>query len=160
MINYNPEITFSLENATINKDMFSALCYNLAQVGTSAKEAGDALRRLSVQIYDPARQEFKYTVDVLEDLARKWSEIGCTSFYLNPEETEEALMRANAINMLQRSTGVDLLRAETPGTSEIQNEKTVFDFLEPKAVKLGINISDLMDDEIDCITPLDNNEFL
>lgn len=136
MINYNPEITFSLDNATINKDMLSALCYNLAQVGTTAKEAGDALRRLSVQVYDPARQEFKYTVDVLEDLARKWNEIGCTSFRISPEEVVQGL-----------------LRAETLGTTEIPNENESFDFLEQNAYDKSKNFLD--GDNSGWLTPLD-----
>lgn len=134
-------------------DLIMAISAVTSHIAISVQEAGDALRALSEALID----EYK-TYQVDEETIDKFNRIGCTSFHMNPEEINN--LHRNAISMLENSKGVDLLAPETPSTTEIQNEKTVFDFLEPKAVKLGINISDLMDDEIDCITPLDNNEFL
>lgn len=62
----NLEITFTMDNAKINKDIFSALCYNMAQVGTSAKEAGEALRKLSICLYDK-QNEINYIHSVAPD---------------------------------------------------------------------------------------------
>jgi len=135
------------------EDLIMTISAVASRIGVSAQEAGDALRALSEALMDEYE---KYQVD--EETIDKFNRIGCTSFRMSPEEINN--LHRNAISMLENSKGVDLLAPETPSTSEIQNEKTVFDFLEPKAVKLGINIFDLMDDKTDCITPLDNNEFL
>ena len=48
----NLEITFTMDNAKINKDIFSTLCESIAQVGTSVKETEEALRKLSICLYD------------------------------------------------------------------------------------------------------------
>ena len=121
------------------EDLVMAISAITSRIAVSAQEAGDALRALSEALMD----EYK-AYQIEEETVDKLSKMGCTSFYMSPEEIK----------------GIDLLVPETPSTIDFRNEKTVFDFLEPKAVKLGINISDLMDDENDCITPLDNNEFL
>lgn len=115
IIDNNLTVTFSMDNAEINKDAFAALCYNMAQVGTSAKEAGEALRKLTVRLYDANRQEFRYASEVLSDLADKWNEIGC----INPVTPEEIAQ--------------GLLRAETPGTTENPNQNKHSDFLEQNA---------------------------
>ena len=114
-INNNPTITFSIDDTKINKDAFSALCYSMAQVGVSAKEAGEALRKLSIRIYDPISEEFRYTYDILNDVADRWNAIG----EINPFTPEEIAQ--------------GLLRAETPGATEIPNQNEPFDFLEQNA---------------------------
>ena len=129
-LDLNPQVSFTMENANINKDMFSALCYNLSQVGTTAAEAGQALRKI-VQVFNQDNQTWSYTTEALEQLADKWAEIGCTSFKIQPDEVED--IRRNAMTMLQNSKGVDLLRPETPNATETPNQNEPFDFLEQNA---------------------------
>lgn len=125
-LDLNPQVSFTMENANINKDMFSALCYNLSQVGTTAAEAGQALRKIA-QVFNKENQTWSYTTEALEQLADKWAEIGCTSFTIQPDEVEDIRRK------LQNSEGVDLLRPETPGATEILNQNKPFDFLEQNA---------------------------
>ena len=136
----NLKVTFTMDNAKINEDIFSALCQSMAQVGTSAKEVGEALRKLSICLYDKDKQEFKYTKDILEELADEWNEIGL----INPATPAEI------------SQG--LLRAETPGTTETPNQNAVFDFLEQNAYD---NEKDIFDGVTSgWLTPLDIDEKL
>ena len=114
-INNNPTITFSMDDTKINKDAFSALCDSMAQVGVSAKEAGETLRRLSIRLYDPISEEFRSTYDILNDVADRWNAIGNVNPF-TPEEIAQGL-----------------LRAETLGTTENPNQKEPFDFLEQNA---------------------------
>lgn len=136
----NPQVSFIMENANINKDMFSALCYNLSQVGTTAAEAGQALHKI-VQVFNKENQTWSYATEALEQLADKWAEIGCTSFTIQPDEVEDIRRK------LQNSKGADLLRPETPGATETPNQNEPFDFLEQNAY-----------DEADSgwLTPLDS----
>ncbi len=122
----SPQISFTIENANINKDLFSALCYNLSQVGTTAAEAGQALRKV-VQTFNKENQTWSYTTEALEQLADKWAEIGCTSFTIQPDKVE------NIRRKLQNSKDIDLLRPETPNATEISNQNESFDFLEQNA---------------------------
>ena len=126
-LDLNPQISFTMENSNINKDVFSALCYNLSQVGTTAAEAGQALRKI-VQVFNQENQTWNFTAEALEQLADKWAEIGCTSFIIQPDEVED--IKRNAMTLLQTSRGVDLPRPETPGTTENPNQNERFDFLE------------------------------
>lgn len=128
-------VTFTMDNAKINKDAFSALCYNMAQVGVSAKEAGEALRKLSICLYDKDKQEFKYTKDILEELADKWNEIGCVN-PATPEEISQALAGP-----------------ATSEATETPNQNADFDFLEQNAYKEVENIFD--GEQFGQIVPLD-----
>lgn len=125
-LDLNPQVSFTMENANINKDVFSALCYNLSQVGTTAAEAGQALCKIA-QVFNKENQTWSYATEALEQLADKWAEIGCTSFTIQPDEVEDIRRK------LQNSKGVDLLRPETSGATEIPNQNEPFDFLEQNA---------------------------
>lgn len=128
-------VTYTLDDAKINEDIFSALCQSMAQVGTSAKDVGEALRKLSICLYDKDKQEFKSTKDILEELADKWNEIGCVN-PATPEEISQALAGP-----------------ATPEATETQNQNTDFDFLEQNAYKEVENIFD--GEQFGQIVPLD-----
>lgn len=125
-LDLNPQISFTMENANINKDMFSALCYNLSQVGTTAAEAGQALRKTAQALYKQ-NQTWSYTTAELEQLADKLAEMGCTSFKIQSDEVEDIM------TMPQNSRDVNLLRPETSNATETPNQNESFDFLEQNA---------------------------
>lgn len=107
----------------------------MAQVGISAKEAGEALRKLSICLCDKDKQEFKYTKDILEELADKWNEIGCIN-PATPEEISQALAGP-----------------ATPEATETPNQNADFDFLEQNAYDKSQNFLD--GDDSGWLTPLD-----
>ena len=131
----NLKVTFTMDNAKINEDIFSTLCQSMAQVGTSAKEVGEALRKLSICLYDKDKQEFKSTKDILEELADEWNEIGC----INPATPDEISQR--------------LAGPATPEATETPNQNADFDFLEQNAYKEVENIFD--GEQFGQIVPLD-----
>lgn len=131
----NLEITFTMDNVKINEDAFSALCQSIAQVGTSAKKVGEALRKLSICLYDKDKQEFKSTKDILEELADEWNEIGC----INPATPDE-------ISQM-------LAGPATPETTETPNQNADFDFLEQNAYEEVKNI--FSGEQFGQIIPLD-----
>ena len=128
-------VTYTLDDAKINEDIFSALCQSMAQVGTSAKDVGEALRKLSICLYDKDKQEFKSTKDILEELADEWNEIGCIN-PATPDEISQALAGT-----------------ATPEATETPNQNTDFDFLEQNAYKEVENIFD--GEQFGQIVPLD-----
>lgn len=107
----------------------------MAQVGTSAKEVGEALRKLSICLYDKDKQEFKSTKDILEELADEWNEIGCVN-PATPEEISQALAGP-----------------ATPKATETPNQNSHFDFLEQNAYDSAKNIFD--GEQFGQIIPLD-----
>lgn len=128
-------VTYTLDDAKINEDIFSALCQSMAQVGTSAKEMGEALRKLSICLYDKDKQEFKSTKDILEELADEWNEIGCIN-PATPDEISQALAGP-----------------ATPEATETPNQNADFDFLEQNAYDSAKNIFD--GEQFGQIIPLD-----
>lgn len=124
-------ISLKMDDISINKDAFAALCYNMAQVGTTAAEAGQALKKL----FNELNQRWEYTTEKLPELVDKINTIGCVN-PITPEEISQGL-----------------LSAETPGTSETPNEIMPFDFLEQNAYN---ETEDNLDGtDIERITPLD-----
>ena len=91
----------------------------MAQVKISAKEAEEALQELSICLYDKDKKEFKYTKDILEELADEWNEMGCIN-PATPDEISQALA--------------------TPEATEMSNQNVNFNFLEQNAYKEVENI--------------------
>lgn len=112
--NNSPTLTIKMDNATVSNsfgEMMKKISEAMGTVGVSAEEAGRALQK-TVRVFDDEKQEYRNTIDIFEDLARRWNEIGCINA-ATPEEISQGL-----------------LRAETPGTTENSNQKTDFNFLE------------------------------
>ena len=59
-------ISLKMDDASINKDVFAALCYNMAQVGTTAAETGQALRKLA-RVLNEQNQRWEYTTEKLPE---------------------------------------------------------------------------------------------
>ena len=129
-------INLKMDDISINKDVFTALCYNMymSQVGTTAAKTGQALNKLA-RALNEQNQRWEYTTEKLPELVDKINAIGC----VNPAAPEEI------------SQG--LLRAETLGASEIPNENISFNFLEQSAYDKSKNFLD--GDNYWWLTPLD-----
>lgn len=143
----SPTVSISCESDNFNENLSSLIAATNA-VGTTAQQAGEALSRLTsalakynISLVDKT-DHYKDTLSVIEDIADAWNAIGCTSFYIQPDEANA--IKENAINMIQASKGIELPRPETPATTENPNEKSPFDFLEQNAYN---EIKPIFDDE-------------
>lgn len=120
-------ISLKIDDTSINKDAFAALCYNMAQVGVTAAEAGQALRKLA-RVLNEQNQRWEYTIEEL------------------PEPVDK-------INTTLEELSQGLLRAETLGTPETPNKNMPFDFLEQNAYDKSKNFLD--GDNSGWLTPFD-----
>ncbi len=106
----------------------SKIMAGLGQVGITAAEAGDAMRKM-VRLLNKDNNTWTYIADSIDQIGEK-------------------------LNHIERE--LNLLRPETPSTTESSNQKEPFDFLEQNAYN---SIQDIFGGErVEKITPLDFEE--
>lgn len=106
----------------------SKIMAGLGQVGTTAAEAGDAMRKI-MRLFNEDNNTWTYIADSIDQIGEK-------------------------LNHIERE--LDLLRPETSSTAENSNQKEPFDFLEQNAYNSIQDIFD--GERVEKITPLDFEE--